>query len=151
MRKRILFLILMIFALSAASAAAQDFHKSRPFPLGNLLAGIQQRAGNLIYISEEDWDVNAFVIGRNITVLNSETFKRANPKLMFETVEDFDLETFFARLENNDYHWTILRNYLEANLTQIHIFKAGNVRRDIYAVGLFEGHIAGVRMFGVET
>ena len=151
MSKKILLFILMIFALSTASASAQDFYKSRPFPLGNTLSGIQERAENLIYISEEDWDVNAFVIGRTITVLTTETFKQANPKLMFETVEDFDVETFFARLENKDLRWMILRNYLEANLTQIHVFKAGNVRRDIYAVGLFEGHIVGVRMFGVET
>lgn len=151
MSKRILFLILVIFALTASSASAQDFYRSRPFPLGNLLSGLQERAENLVYISEEDWDVNAFVIGRNVSVLNAQTFKSANPKILYETVEDFPPEYFWQRLENQDYRWTRLRSYLEANLAQIHIFKVGDIRRDVYVVGLFDGHIVGVRMFAIET
>ncbi len=151
MSKKILLLILVIFTLTASSASAQEFYKSRQFPLGNLLSGLQERAENLVYISEEDWDVNAFVIGRNVSVLNAQTFKFANPKVLYETVEDFPPEYFWQRLENQDYRWTRLRNYLEANLTQIHVFKAGDVRRDVYVVGLFDGHIIGVRMFAIET
>ena len=151
MNKKILLLFILIFALAAASASAQDFYKARPFPLGNILGGIQERAENLIYISEEDWDVNAFVIGRNVSTLNAQTFKQANPKVLYETVEDFPVNDFFTRLENQDYRWTRLRNYLEANLTQIHIFKIGDIRRDVYVVGLFDGHIVGVRIFAVET
>ena len=151
MSKKILLFILLIFTLTALNASAQDFYKSRPFPLGNLLSGIQERAENLIYISEEDWDVNAFVIGRNVQFLNAEAFKSANPKVLYETVEDYPVEYFWARLEQKDRHWTILRNYLEANLTQIRVFKTGDVRRDVYVVGLFDGHIVGVRMFAIET
>lgn len=151
MNRKILSLFLLIFTLSVSSASAQDFYRSRPFPLGNLLSGIQERAENLIYISEEDWDVNTFVIGRNVSALNAETFKRANPKILYETVEDFPVEYFWWRLEQKDRRWTVLRNYLEANLAQIHVFKIGDVRRDVYIVGLFEGHIVGVRMFAVET
>jgi hypothetical protein len=151
MRKRILSLILIIFAFAVTSAKAQELSKQRASPLGNLLAGIQDRVENLIYISEEDWDVNAFVIGRNVSVLNVETFKQTNPKVLYETVENFPAEYFWWRLEQKDRRWTILKNYLEANLTQIHVFKVGNVRRDIYVVGLFDGHIVGVRMFAVET
>ncbi len=151
MSKKILFLIVVIFALTASSASAQDFYKSRSFPLGNILSGIQERAENLVYISEEDWDVNAFVIGRNVSVLNVQTFKSANPKVLYETVEEFPINDFWARLEQQDYRWTRLRNYLEANLTQIHVFKAGDVRRDVYVVGVFNGHIVGIRMFAVET
>ena len=151
MNKKILLFILIVFALTASSASAQDFYKSRPFSLGNVLSGIQERAENLVYISEEDWDVNAFVTGRNVSLLNVQTFKAANPKILYETVEEFPVNDFFARLENQDYRWTRLKNYLEANLTQIHVFKVGDLRRDIYAVGLFDGHIVGVRMFAVET
>jgi hypothetical protein len=151
MSKKILILILIVFAFSTVSASAQESSKMRVSPLGNLLAGIQDRAGNLVYISEEDWDVNAFVIGRNVQTLNIETFKRANPKILYETVEDFPVEYFWQRLEQKDRRWTILRNYLEANLTQIHVFKVGDVRRDVYVVGLFDGHIVGARMFAIET
>jgi hypothetical protein len=151
MNKKILLLILVIFALSTVNVSAQDFYRSRSFPLGNLLSGIQERADNLLYISEQDWDVNAFVIGRNVQVLNVETFKSANPKVLYETVEDFPVDDFWWRLEQKDYRWTRLRNYLEANLAQIHIFKVGDIRRDVYVVGLFQGHIVGVRMFTIET
>lgn len=152
MNKKILFLVLIVIALTTAmSASAQELSKMRASPLGNLLAGIQDRSENLIYKSEEDWDVNAFVIGRNLSGLNAQTFKQANPKVLYETVEDFPVNDFFARLEKQDCRWTILRNYLEANLAQIHVFKVGDVRRDIYVVGLFDGHIVGIRMFAVET
>lgn len=151
MNKKILLLISLIFCATALSASAQELSKTRVSPLGNLLAGIQDRTENLIYISEEDWDVNAFVIGRNVSILNAQTFKQSNPKVLYETVEDFPINDFFARLENKDFHWTYLRNYLEANLTQIHVLKVGDVRRDIYVVGLFDGHIVGMRMFAIET
>ncbi len=141
----------MILIVLMFNAFAQAQLKARLSPLGSLVAGIQERADNLVYISEEDWDVNVFVIGRNISVLDAETFRSANPKILFEPVEDFDVNTFFARLEKRDEAWTALRNYLEANLTSLKVFKVGNIRRDIYAVGLFQGHIVGVRMFAVET
>ena len=151
MNKKILFLMIVVFALTVSSASAQEFSKTRISPLGNLLAGIQDHSDSLIYISEEDWDVNAFVIGRNVTILNAQTFKQSNPKVLYETVEDFPVNDFWSRLEQQNCRWTRLRNYLEANLTQIHIFKVGDVRRDVYIVGLFDGHIVGVRMFAVET
>jgi len=140
-----------IFIVLIFCVFAQAQFQKRLTPLGNFVAGIQERADNLVYISEEDWDVNVFVIGRNVSMLNVETFRAANPKILFEPVEDFDVDTFFARLEKRDAAWTALRNYLEANLTSLKVFKVGNIRRDIYAVGLFQWHIVGVRMFAVET
>lgn len=151
MNKKILMLLLIITAMATVSASAQDFYKSRNFPLGNILSGIQERSEPLVYISEENWDVNAFVIGRNVSTLNTQTFKQANPKVLYETVEDFPVNDFFSRLENQDVRWTRLRNFLEANLTQIHVFKVGDVQRDIYVVGLFDSHIVGIRMFAIET
>ncbi len=133
------------------NAFAQAQLKARLSPLGSLVAGIQERADNLVYISEEDWDVNIFVIGRNVSGLNVQTFQAANPFIAFELMEEIDVDAFFARLEKRDAAWTNLRNYLEANLTSLKVFKVGNVRRDVYAVGLFQGHIVGVRMFAVET
>ena len=139
--------IVMVFGIFTAQAQM----KTRLSPLGNLIAGIQQRADSLNYISEQDWDVNVFVIGRKISVLNAETFLSANPFVAFEPIEEIDVDTFFSRLEKRDAAWTNLRNYLEANLTSLKVFKVGNVRRDVYVIGLFQGHIVGIRTFAVET
>lgn len=125
--------------------------KTRVSPLGNLLAGIQDRADNLNYISDQDWDVNIFVIGRNVSVLNAESFQAANPFITFEPIEEIDVDAFFSRLEKRDAGWTNLRNYLEANLILLKVFKARNVRREVYVVNLFQGHIVGVRIFAVEA
>lgn len=145
----VIFVLTLCATVFCATAQAQI--KTRHSPLGNLVAGIQQRADNLVYISEEDWDVNVFVVGRNISVLDTETFRLANPKIFYEPIEDFPVDVFFWRLEKRDAAWTRLRNYLEANLTGLKVFKVGTVRRDIYAVGLFQGHIVGIRTFAVET
>jgi len=151
MNKRILFLVLIVFAFTTVSASAQEFSKTRISPLGNLLAGIQDRSDSLVYISEEDWDVNAFVIGRNVSILNAETFQATDPFIAFEPIEEIDVDAFFSRLEKRDVAWTNLRNYLEANLISLKVLKAPNIRREVYAVGLFQGHIVGVRMFAIET
>ncbi|MBA3632638.1 MAG: hypothetical protein H0W58_07500 [Acidobacteria bacterium] len=148
------FLIKTFFAgviLLTVCASSEAQIKTRLSPLGNLLAGIQERADNLVYISEEDWDVNVFVIGRNISVLNAERFQAANPFVAFEPIEEIPVSDFFTRLEKRDEAWTNLRNYLEANLISLKVFKVGTVRREVYAVGLFQGHIVGIRTFAVET
>ncbi len=142
-------IIFIVLAFSVFTAQAQM--KTRLSPLGNLIAGIQERADNLTYISEQDWDVNVFVIGRNISALNAETFLAANPFVAYEPIEEIPVDDFFSRLENRDVAWTNLRNYLEANLTSLKVFKVRTIRREIYAVGLFQGHIVGIRTFAVET
>lgn len=139
--------VVMMFCASSTQAQM----KIRLTPLGNLVAGIQERADNLNYISEQDWDVNVFVIGRNVSVLNAETFQAANPFIAFESIEEIPVDDFFARLEKRDAAWTNLRNYLEVNLSSLKVFKAGTIRREVYAVGLFQGHIVGIRTFAVET
>ena len=143
------FTVILIVLMFNAFAQAQL--KARLSPLGSLVAGIQERADNLVYISEEDWDVNVFVIARNISVLNSETFQAANPFIAFEPIEEIPIDELFTRLENRGAAWTNLRNYLEANLVSLKVFKAKNIRREVYAVGLFQGHIVGIRTFAVET
>ncbi len=125
--------------------------KTRISPLGNLLAGIQDRADNLNYISEQDWDVNVFVIGRNITILSPANFQAANPFIAYQPIEEINVEVFFSRPSLQTQAWINLKNYLEANLTQLEVFKVGDVRREVYVVGLFQGHIIGVRIFAVET
>ena len=125
--------------------------KTRVSPLGNLLAGIQDRADNLNFISEQDWDVNVFVIARQITQLSPATFQAANPFIAYQPIEEISVEVFFSRPSLQTQEWTNLRNYLEANLAQLTVFKVGDVRREVYVVGLFNGHIVGVRTFAVET
>jgi hypothetical protein len=143
--------ILIVLALTALSASAQELTKTRISPLGNLLAGIQDRADNLNYISEQDWDVNVFVIGRNITILSPANFQAANPFIAYQPIEEINVEVFFSRPSLQTQAWINLKNYLEANLTQLEVFKVGDVRREVYVVGLFQGHIIGVRTFAVET
>ena len=148
------FLIKTIFAaviLLAVCSIGKAQIKTRVSPLGNLLAGIQDRADSLNYISEQDWDVNVFVIGRNITQLSPANFQAANPFIFSEPIEEIDVEVFFSRPSLQTQEWTNLRNYLEANIAQLHVFKVGDVRREVYVVGLFQGHIVGVRTFAVET
>lgn len=152
MDKRFIKTFLGIFVLLIVCAVStQAQFKTRISPLGNLVAGIQERADSLTYISEQDWDVNVFVIGRSISVLNAETFLAANPFIAFEPIEEIPVDEFFTRLENRDAAWTNLRNYLEANLVSLKVFKAKNIRREVYAIGLFQGHIVGIRTFTVET
>ena len=139
--------ILLVFGVFTAQAQL----KTRLSPLGILVAGIQERADNLVYISEQDWDVNVFVIGRNVSILNAQTFQAANPFIAFEPIEEIPVDEFFSLLENRDAAWTNLRSYLEANLVSLKVFKAKNIRREVYAVGLFQGHIVGIRTFAVET
>lgn len=143
------FLVFIITLTFCASAQAQM--KMRLSPLGSFVAGIQERADSLVYISEQDWDVNVFVIGRNVSVLNAGTFQAANPFTAFEPIEEIPVDEFFTRLENRDAAWTNLRRYLEANLVSLKVFKAKNTRREVYVVGLFQGHIIGIRTFAVET
>ena len=151
MDKRFIKTFWAIFIVLMFCVSAQAQFKTRISPLGSLVAGIQERADSLIYISEQDWDVNVFIIGRNISVLNAETFLAANPFVAFEPVEEIAVGEFFTRLENRDARWTELRNYLEANVVSLKVFKAKNIRREVYAVGLFQGHIVGIRTFAVET
>lgn len=151
MDKRFIKTFWAIFIVLMFCVSAQAQFKTRISPLGNLVAGIQERADSLTYISEQDWDVNVFVIGRNISVLNAETFLAANPFIAFEPIEEIPFDEFFTRLEKRDAAWTNLRNYLEANLVSLKVFKAKNIRREVYAVGLFQGHIVGIRTFAVET
>jgi len=150
-RKFIKTLSVIFIVLAFGVFTAQAQMKARLSPLGNLVAGIQERADSLTYISEQDWDVNVFVSGRNISILNAETFLAANPFIAFESIEEIPVDDFFARLEKRDAAWTNLRNYLEANLTSLKVFKAKNIRREVYAVGLFQSHIVGIRTFAVET
>ncbi len=98
-----------------------------------------------------EFRLNYFRFGRNISVLNIETFQAANPFIAFEPIEEIPVDDFFARLEKRDAAWTELKNYLEANLISLKVFKVRNIRREVYAVGLFQGHIVGIRTFAVET
>ena len=141
----------VVFVMTFCALSAQAQMKIRLTPLGNLVAGIQERADSLNYISEEDWDVNVFVIGRNVSILNAETFQAANPFVAFEPIEEIPVDDFFTRLEKRDAAWTNLRNYLEVNLGSLKVYKVKTVRREIYVVGLFQGHIVGIRTFAVET
>ena len=119
--------------------------------IGNKLAAIQEIAEDLIFVSESDHQVNAYVGGRKIVWLNVESFKLANPQFEFEPVVEQNFIDVIEAQENLRQGWTALREYLENNLTVLRVYKTGTIRREVYIVGLLDNHIIGVRSFAIET
>ncbi len=114
-----------------------------------LLDNIQNRASGLSFISETDADINAFVVGRDVEVLTPQAFANAIHEEP-EAVEEFCFDNFFGQI-NMVKSGALLKEYLEANLEQLTEFRVGSVRRDVFAVGLYNGFIVGVKTFAVET
>lgn len=115
-----------------------------------LLDGIQNRARNLNYVSETDADVNVTIFGRDVQKLTTFNFALANHIGDDTTIETFPATQFFDNLDSAK-GAAILREYLSTNLSPLWAFKVGDIRRDVYAVGLFNGYIVGVKSFAVET
>ena len=117
------------------------------------LGAIQDLAKEVQFVSEQTHEVNAFVVGRYQSTLSASSFKAANPSLQNETVTAGSFDDVISNQENLDSSgaWSNLRTYLEENLSNVVLLKTGSTRREVYAVGLLDGHIVGVRSFAVET
>jgi len=117
------------------------------------LKAIQELAENVQFVSEQTHEVNAFVVGRNQTTLDANSFKSANPALQNETVTAGSFDDVISAQENRDLSgaWSTLRSYIEDNLSNVVLLKTGTIQREVFAVGLLDGHIVGVRTFAVET
>lgn len=117
---------------------------------------------DLIYISETDAEIVPFVLGKaemaTARVLLEQLGRPSNTP-----VESVDPEAFFARLTGiKDWYgprelqrakrFAELKRFLEAELSELKVFKIGNIQIDIYIVGADkEGRLAGVRTKAVET
>lgn len=111
------------------------------------LGTIQAEAEEVQYLSEQTHDVNSFVIARSVTTLNQTTFQNANPFIFGKSIETFDAADICDR---QGVDWATLKNIL-VNLTDATAFKVGSIQREVYIVGLLNGHIVGVRTFAIET
>ena len=115
------------------------------------LKEIQFLAHDLTYTSETDSDVNAFLIGRNITKLTAESFSGANYFICADEVSELDFTEYMRVRVNIDSAWKPLADHLGNILTEPKVFITGEIERVIYVVGLYQGVILGVSFFGVAT
>lgn len=127
-----------------------------------ILEKISRTCDKLVYISEQDAPVTAFLSGRatdETVEHNLQHFTSASDNDLEET--DFDV--FFKRLiAERDWHgpketerakkFRALKSTLEDNLTDLRVFKFGRVRKDIFVVGRDkDNRLLGVRTESVET
>lgn len=116
----------------------------------------------LMYISETDAPIFPFT-GRKSPEVKKE-FLLAELGLDPDTeVEERGFDEMFARFVTmkewfnddqraNAERFQRLKNLLESNLTDLKVFKVGQIRRQIFFVGIDRsGHLAGIRTEAVET
>ena len=122
----------------------------------SLLAEIEKSTAGLTYISETDAAIEPYSGGRfeNVAVENITT---ATPN------EEAPPRNFFARLtSDNDWYdekqrstakrFAELERLLEDNLRDLKMFRVGQIRIDIYVVGLdADSTLMGIKTKAVET
>ena len=127
--------------------------------LSQLLAGIVIRTGDLNYITEQDSEVFAFYRNTAVREMSEARFLELL-RLPKETrIIKQSWSTFFKIQTRQDSgsRWRELQEYLEANLTNLTVFKVPrdepyDSQYDLYVVGLFNGDtVVGIQMFGVAT
>lgn len=119
--------------------------------VSDAVKAIQEKAENVSFVSEQTHEVNVYVAGRNVSSLTAANFKSANARLQNETVSAGSFDDEISAQQDIDSNWQTLRDYLENNLSSVSFFKTGTIQREIFAVGLLDGHIVGVRSFAIET
>ena len=129
----------------------------------SLFAMIQDGCDGLIYISETDEPVTAFDGGLVNDDVGSKTILQQTGSDPNETVREIEIAKFFERLTKvKEWHGTRekatakkfldLQKLIEENLSGPKVFKIGDIRIRIYAVGLDdEGRIIGIMTNAVET
>ena len=127
--------------------------------LSELAGGIVVRSADIVYITEQDSEVFLFYRNTPVTGLNSAVFLGLLRRPPETIIEQQSWPAFFQLRTANDStgRWKALQNYLEANLTNVTIFRLPrdepyDAQYDLYAVGIFNGNtVVGVQMFGVAT
>ncbi len=124
-------------------------------PFASLLNG-------LIYISETDAEIVPFT-GDNAPAVSSDEIRRQTGTPADVAIETIDARQFFDRLTQiKDWfgdaekkragRFAELRNELMAKLKDVKVFRVGEIRIDIYIVGIDAGgRLAGVKTKAVET
>lgn len=127
-----------------------------------LIDEIESLCKGLIYISETDARVVAFTAGIASEVTSLMLVKIADINSGSQC-EEADFETFFDRLtavhewytseqKKNTKKFARLRDLLNANLSDLNVFRFGKIQIEIFAVGLdAEGNLVGIRTRSVET
>ena len=127
-----------------------------------LFREIQRATDGLFYVSETDAPVLAFR-GTQVDQLRRDTIIHQLDLKPEPKVEETPFETFFDRLTAvkewfgetqtaKAKKFLELRKLLEENLRDLTVFRIGEIRLDIYAVGIDEdGVLMGVTTKAVET
>jgi hypothetical protein len=159
----ILTLVVLITAFAAARchAAANGSRASdeRASTLPQFVSGIITRSSELTYITEQDSEVFVFYRNTPVKELTDAVLLSLLRRPSGSPIQQESWSRFFQLRSNSDPtgRWTILRQYLETNLTNVVVFRLPRedpygAQYDLYAVGLFAGNlVVGVQMFGVGT
>ena len=116
----------------------------------------------LVYISETDAPILPFAGGPADTVTGQIILQQTGGEPQTQ-VEEIEFDTFFTKLTTiKDWYgepekaraerFLDLKMLLEENLRELKVFRIGNIRLDIYVVGIdIEGNLMGVTTIAVET
>lgn len=136
-------LVIIIAAITSTIAHGQTT---------TVFTGIQKRSANLVYISETDSPVNAFISPAQVKgQLTPISFVRAMRLPQAIEIEERDWETVFDNQENGSGEWTELRNFINWHTTDQRIYVTGTIQRQVWFVGLIDGRIIGAVAYTVET
>jgi hypothetical protein len=156
-----LVVLISVFAATRCHAAANDSRAldERARTLPQLVGGIVTRSAELTYVTEQDSEVFVFYRNTPVKELTDAVLLSLLRRPSGSPIQQESWSKFFQLRSNTDPtgRWTILRRYLETNLTNVVVFRLPRedpygAQYDLYAVGLFSGNIVvGVQMFGVGT
>lgn len=123
---------------------------------------LEQSVKDLWYMSETDAEINVF-LGEKADSVTKDSFAR-QIKISAETnIEEKDFAEFFKNLTAiQDWYgdeeketaekFSTVEKLLEENLTDLKVFKVGQIEIDIYVVGLdAESVLTGIKTKAVET
>ncbi len=128
-----------------------------------LVNKIENACDGLVYISETDAPVTPFLGDVVEGEVRSDTILRQTGNQENEKVRETSFEKFFGRLTaDREWHgereqtramkFLDLQKLIEENLTDPKVFKIGDIRIRIYAVGIDSGRrLLGIMTHAVET
>lgn len=127
--------------------------------LEDMMSILRTACIGLTYISETDSTVAAFQSYRIAESLTPTAFKQAMKLPPLASVENFDFETFFARLilpENDpEGKWSVIYETLSNSMVAVAVYKIPRAIRSEKDVFAFchhpDGYFVGIKTFAVET
>ncbi len=156
------YIVLVLFSLALLGGtltvyARAPANSARTLP--ELLGGIVERSAELVYITEQDSEVFAFYRNTPVKEVTDNVFLAILRRPVETQIIQQSWSSFFQIRVNNDPtgRWGDLKKYLEANLTNLTVFRLPRgapygAQYDLYAVGIFNGDtVVGIQMFGVAT